>query len=60
MGRKKVADDNAESDGGRSYFPWNDDLDQLLVKSILAIADDNKVDAKGKFANGARTHCWNV
>ncbi|CAN1193245.1 hypothetical protein LINPERHAP2_LOCUS41957 [Linum perenne] len=59
MGRKKVADDNAESDGGRSYFPWNDDLDQLLVKSILAIADDNKVDAKGKFANGARTHCWN-
>ncbi|CAN1825293.1 hypothetical protein LINPERHAP1_LOCUS35955, partial [Linum perenne] len=32
-----------------------DDLDQLLVKSILAIADDKKVDEKGKFANGAHT-----
>ncbi|CAN1161837.1 hypothetical protein LINPERHAP2_LOCUS24155 [Linum perenne] len=38
-----------------SYFPWNDELDQLLVKSILAIADDKKVDEKGKFANGAHT-----
>ncbi|CAN1140568.1 hypothetical protein LINPERHAP2_LOCUS11947 [Linum perenne] len=55
MGRKKAVDDSADGDGRRSYFPWNDELDQLLVKSILAIADDNKVDAKGKFANGAHT-----
>ncbi|CAN1153814.1 hypothetical protein LINPERHAP2_LOCUS19641 [Linum perenne] len=55
MGRKKVVDDSDDGEGGRSYFPWNDELDQLLVKSILAIADDNKVDAKGKLANGAHT-----
>ncbi|CAN1752138.1 hypothetical protein LINPERHAP1_LOCUS4598 [Linum perenne] len=55
MGRKKAVDDSAESEGGRSYFPWNDDLDELLVKSIIVIADNKKVDAKGKFANGAHT-----
>ncbi|CAN1120544.1 hypothetical protein LINPERHAP2_LOCUS255 [Linum perenne] len=53
MGRKKTADETGDGEGGRSYFPWNDELDQLLVKCILNIADDKKVDAKGKFANGA-------
>ncbi|CAN1169920.1 hypothetical protein LINPERHAP2_LOCUS28679 [Linum perenne] len=53
MGRKKTADETGDGEGGRSYFPWNDELDQLLMKCILTIADDKKVDAKGKFANGA-------
>ncbi|CAN1138875.1 hypothetical protein LINPERHAP1_LOCUS14575 [Linum perenne] len=53
MGRKKTADETGDGEGGRSYFLWNDELDQLLVKCILNIADDKKVDAKGKFTNGA-------
>ncbi|CAN1182418.1 hypothetical protein LINPERHAP2_LOCUS35953 [Linum perenne] len=55
MGTKKVVDEGADGEGGRPYFPWNDELDQLLLTSILAIVDDKKVDAKGKFANGAHT-----
>ncbi|CAN1159452.1 hypothetical protein LINPERHAP2_LOCUS22720 [Linum perenne] len=53
MGRQKTVADNGEGEGGRSYFPWNDELDQLLVQCIQVIAEDKKVDAKGKFANGA-------
>ncbi|CAN1182684.1 hypothetical protein LINPERHAP2_LOCUS36109 [Linum perenne] len=51
MRRKRKEDDNGET--GRKYFPWNGDLDQVLVQCFNILAEDKKIDAKGKFASGA-------
>ena len=51
MAKKRKEDANDEA--GRKYFLWTDELDQMLVKCILALVELNKVDAKGKFAPGA-------
>ncbi|CAN1172013.1 hypothetical protein LINPERHAP2_LOCUS29929 [Linum perenne] len=51
MRRKGKEDDNGEI--GRKYFPWNYDLDQVLVQCINILAEDKKIDAKEKFTSGA-------
>ncbi|CAN1154410.1 hypothetical protein LINPERHAP2_LOCUS19997 [Linum perenne] len=35
------------------YFPWNDELDRVLVKCMRNLVDENKIDPKGKFIAGA-------
>ncbi|CAN0906089.1 hypothetical protein LINGRAHAP2_LOCUS24031, partial [Linum grandiflorum] len=45
MGRKrKVKDDN--DDKGRQYFPWTNELDQILVALMMSLVE-SKVDANG-------------
>ncbi|CAN1136980.1 Putative nuclease HARBI1 [Linum perenne] len=35
------------------YFPWNDELDRVLVKCMRNLVDEKKIDPKGKFIAGA-------
>ncbi|CAN1317909.1 hypothetical protein LINPERPRIM_LOCUS30610 [Linum perenne] len=42
MGRKRAMEETCDGKGGRSYFPLNNELDELLVNCILNIADDKK------------------
>ncbi|CAN1162330.1 hypothetical protein LINPERHAP2_LOCUS24439 [Linum perenne] len=51
MSRKRKDDDNV--DARRKYFPWTDELDQILVRNMHTLVVDNKIDPKGKFNPGA-------
>ncbi|CAN1152988.1 Uncharacterized protein At2g29880 [Linum perenne] len=51
MSRKRKDDDNEESK--RKYFPWTDELDQILVRNMNTLVVDKKIDPKGKFNPGA-------
>ncbi|CAN1182889.1 hypothetical protein LINPERHAP2_LOCUS36219 [Linum perenne] len=35
------------------YFPWNEELDRVLVKCMRNLVDEKKIDPKGKFIAGA-------
>ncbi|CAN1121795.1 Uncharacterized protein At2g29880 [Linum perenne] len=51
MSRKRKDDDNG--DARRKYFPWTDELDQILVRNMHTLVVDKKIDPKGKFSPGA-------
>ncbi|CAN1145896.1 Uncharacterized protein At2g29880 [Linum perenne] len=51
MSRKRKDDDNG--DARRKYFPWTDELDQVLVRNMQTLVVDKKIDLKGKFSPGA-------
>ncbi|CAN1142822.1 hypothetical protein LINPERHAP2_LOCUS13273 [Linum perenne] len=51
MSRKRKDDDNG--DARRKYFPWTDELDQILVRNMQTLVVDKKIDPKGKFNPGA-------
>ncbi|CAN1184191.1 Uncharacterized protein At2g29880, partial [Linum perenne] len=51
MSRKRKDDDAGESK--RKYFPWTDELDQMLVRNMNTLVVDKKIDPKGKFNPGA-------
>ncbi|CAN1297275.1 hypothetical protein LINPERPRIM_LOCUS23389 [Linum perenne] len=51
MSRKRKDDDNG--DARRKYFPWTDELDQVLVRNMQTLVVDKKIDPKGKFSPGA-------
>ncbi|CAN0919441.1 hypothetical protein LINGRAHAP2_LOCUS31464 [Linum grandiflorum] len=55
MPRKRKAQQKEDNDDekGRPYFSWNDDLDQLLVRSMMTLVESRKIDEKGKFVPGA-------
>ncbi|CAN0876400.1 hypothetical protein LINGRAHAP2_LOCUS11294 [Linum grandiflorum] len=46
MGRKRKDEESAED--GRQNFTWNHELDQLLVKCMIEMVEQRKVDEKGK------------
>ncbi|CAN0915310.1 hypothetical protein LINGRAHAP2_LOCUS29058 [Linum grandiflorum] len=48
---KKKDDNNEEKE--RPYFSWNDELDQILVNSMMMLVESRKIDPKGKFVAGA-------
>ncbi|CAN1170024.1 hypothetical protein LINPERHAP2_LOCUS28753 [Linum perenne] len=51
MSQKRKDDDNG--DARRKYFPWTDELDQILVRNMHTLVVDKKIDPKGKFNPGA-------
>ncbi|CAN0928442.1 hypothetical protein LINGRAHAP2_LOCUS36494, partial [Linum grandiflorum] len=51
MPRKKKDENNEEKE--RPYFSWNDELDQILVNSMMMLVESRKIDPKGKFVAGA-------
>ncbi|CAN0880478.1 hypothetical protein LINGRAHAP2_LOCUS13674 [Linum grandiflorum] len=51
MARKRK--DEVDCEPGRKYFPWTDELDKVLVKCIISLVENKKIDAKGKFLLGA-------
>ncbi|CAN1145784.1 hypothetical protein LINPERHAP2_LOCUS14881 [Linum perenne] len=51
MSRKRKDDDAGESK--RKYFPWTDELDQMLVRNMNTLVVNKKIDLKGKFNPGA-------
>ncbi|CAN0885263.1 hypothetical protein LINGRAHAP2_LOCUS15073 [Linum grandiflorum] len=48
---KKKDENNEEKE--RPYFSWNDELDQILVNSMMMLVESRKIDPKGKFVAGA-------
>ncbi|CAN0880922.1 hypothetical protein LINGRAHAP2_LOCUS13927, partial [Linum grandiflorum] len=48
---KKKDENNEEKE--RPYFSWNDELDQILVNSMMMLVESRKIDSKGKFVAGS-------
>ncbi|CAN0888207.1 hypothetical protein LINGRAHAP2_LOCUS15791, partial [Linum grandiflorum] len=51
MVRKHKDEGNVEP--ARQYFTWTDELDKILVKCLISLAELKKVDERGKFNAGA-------
>ncbi|CAN0866382.1 hypothetical protein LINGRAHAP2_LOCUS9257 [Linum grandiflorum] len=51
MGRKRKDAESTEE--GRKNFTWNQELDQLLVRFMIEMVEQRKVDDKGNFVAGA-------
>ncbi|CAN0926425.1 hypothetical protein LINGRAHAP2_LOCUS35336, partial [Linum grandiflorum] len=51
MGRKRKDVESTEE--GRKNFTWNQELDQLLVRFMIKMVEQRKVDDKGNFVAGA-------
>ncbi|CAN0838186.1 Uncharacterized protein At2g29880 [Linum grandiflorum] len=54
MGRKrKVQKEESNEEDSKKYFTWTDELAELLVRCMIEMVDQKKVDDKGKFMAGA-------